>query len=344
MTPLVSICLPNLNTFKYLRERVETIYEQSLKDWELVVVDSFSEDGSWQFFEDLAERDSRVSIVQAPRGMYASWNRCVSMARGKYVYIATSDDTMASNCLESLASALEQNEDCDLGHCPLRIIDEAGEQVSEPAWPGCTAFLSGLPDLAGRSHVRRAPYDGLLHLSGDMVYLSVTQLLIRRSLFSKIGGFEARWGSMGDRNWEMKAGLVANTVHVPETWASWRIYPHQASSSLDVYSSTHGKNIDEMIEDAVMKCTPLLSPSIVHGLETEWMNWCREMRLYYSDLRMLRNRNKRRLYQAAQLASGRRAVWTELVTRLQGRPKWTGRVATDIREWLEGMGLQPIKI
>jgi hypothetical protein len=341
MTPLVSICLPNLNTYRFLKERIQTIYDQSLHDWELVVVDSFSDDGSWELFLELARQDSRVSIAQAPRGLYSSWNECVRKARGKYIYIATSDDTMAPNCLQSMVTALEENDDCDLAHCPLRIIDETGAQLHDPAWPACTAFIDGLPELIGRSHIRRAPYDGLLHLSGDMVYMSVTQLLIRRSLFSKIGGFETRWGSMGDRHWEMKAGLVANTIHVPQTWASWRLTTQQASSAIDVFSEGHSQKIEEMIEDAVVKCAPSLAPSVLDGLESR-MKSSRELRLYYSDLRILKNPNVRRIYQARQLAAGRRAAWMELLRWLQGRPKWTRRAAGEIREWLEALGLQPI--
>ena len=83
--PLVSICLPNLNTLPYLRERADTILAQTYTNWELVVSDNYSEDGAWEFFETLAHEDSRVSIAQAPReGMYANWNRCVERARGEY--------------------------------------------------------------------------------------------------------------------------------------------------------------------------------------------------------------------------------------------------------------------
>ena len=66
-TPLVSICLPNLNTISFLQERVDTIFQQTYKNWELIVSDNYSEDGAWEFFERLAQKDKRVSIEQAPR-------------------------------------------------------------------------------------------------------------------------------------------------------------------------------------------------------------------------------------------------------------------------------------
>jgi hypothetical protein len=64
----------------------------------MVVSDNFSDDGEWEFFEEVALRDGRIPIAQASRrGLYQNWNSCVERARGKYGYIATSDDTMASD-------------------------------------------------------------------------------------------------------------------------------------------------------------------------------------------------------------------------------------------------------
>ncbi len=83
-TPLVSICLPNLNTLPFLPERVESIFDQSFKDWELIVSDNFSNDGAWELFENMASKDGRVSIAQAPReGLYSNWNNCLRRTRGR---------------------------------------------------------------------------------------------------------------------------------------------------------------------------------------------------------------------------------------------------------------------
>src|SRR5215813_1838494 len=167
-SPLVSVCLPNLDNLPFLQERIDTILGQTLTDWELVVSDNYSQDGAWEFFERLARQDSRVSIAQAPRhGLYANWNACIRRARGEFVYIATSDDGMAPDCLEKLANALIANEQCDVAHCHLVVVDEAGQPM-----PGHRAMAHGLfrrsaPELFDRPHVRRAPFDGLLCLLRD---------------------------------------------------------------------------------------------------------------------------------------------------------------------------------
>jgi glycosyltransferase involved in cell wall biosynthesis len=340
-TPLISVCLPSLNTFPFLEERVETILGQTCADWELIVIDSYSDDGSWEHFQKLAQTDSRVSISQAPRGLYQCWNACIERAQGKYVYFATSDDTMAPDCLEKLASALEEHVDCDIAACPLTAIGGDGKPLEDRAWWEATVFAHWNSELLQQRHMRRAPFDGLLHLTGYMVHLSITQMMIRRSLFSRIGGFETRWDSIGDRNWEMKAGLVANTIHVPDTWATWRIHPANATSAMVYCSPDYMRKIEEMLVDAVGKCESFLPAQVLAGLKDSWLESSREMRAYYGALRNLRGTRKR-LFQLEQLCASGNSARLEVLRRLQGKPKWANRAPGELRDWLASLGLDPI--
>lgn len=229
-SPRVSICLPNLKTRPFLEERISTIQGQTFQDWELIVVDSYSDDGSWELFQSFAAREPRMRISQAPReGVYAGFNASIEKATGAYVYIATSDDTMYPRCLELLAQALDEHPDCDLAVCDLEGIDERGERI-EP-FPQMDRVKAYFGDLYTKKHIRYAPHDGLLHAVGRNAYPSVTQILIRRSLFDRIGLFETGWGAVADFEWGMRASLVANTVFVPETLATWRVHSAQATKS-----------------------------------------------------------------------------------------------------------------
>ena len=317
--PLVSICLPNLNTIPYLPERFETIFQQSCQNWELLVYDSYSEDGAWDYICKVASREPRLRAWQGPReGTPGSWSPCIRRARGKYVYIATSDDTMAIDCLEKLTTALEQHPDCDLAHCLLKTIDANGHERPNP-WSQHSTFARSSGPLLHHTHIRRAPFDGLLHLSGQTVYLSITQLLIRRSLFERIGDFSSRWGSVGDFHWGMRAGLVANTIHVPDTWGGFRMHPIQATAAVNVYSQDHYRNIEEMVEDALKTCGCLLPPRVVSDLRSHWLSWTKDMRTYYGALHC-RALMQRRLYQLGQLFTGTTAARHQIIGRFSGKP------------------------
>jgi hypothetical protein len=339
--PLVSICLPNLNTLPYLRERADTILAQTYTNWELVVSDNYSEDGAWEFFEKLAHEDSRVSIAQAPReGMYANWNRCVERARGEYVYVATSDDGMAPDCLEKLVAALESHPECDVGHCPLVVVDEHGTPLPNRWWRR-GMFDRSLPELVDRLHVRRAPYDGLLCFTGQQVYYSITELLIRRSLFSRIGAFETRWGSVSDFNWYTRVGLAANVVHVPDTWASWRIHPHQATASASLKTPEHDRKVDEMLAHAMARCSPFFTPAVAGRLQ-EWAEQARDLRAYYAGVRDRHGLVARRLFQLSHLVSGTKATRAEVVGRVTGKEQWPAIAHEEIRAMVESLELGPI--
>ncbi len=249
LPPKVSILLPNLNTRKFLRERFETILNQTLTDWELVVVDNYSDDGAWKLIQEYARKDPRIRISQAPRkGMYANWNNCIQLSKGEYIYIATSDDTMMPDCLEKMVRALEAHPECDICHCCLKHIDENGNETPNDWFDSRPGQFYG--ELMKKPHIRMAPYDGILHCALYTVYSSITQLLIRRSVFDKVGLFRTDWGSTGDFEWGMRASLVCNTVHIPEILATWRLYSEQATAHFVLESSIAHANFCEMIQAA----------------------------------------------------------------------------------------------
>jgi hypothetical protein len=337
--PLVSVCLPNLNTLPFLPERINSILAQTYRHWELVVSDNYSEDGAWPFFEALAARDPRVVIEQTPReGMYANWNRCISRARGEFVYIATSDDTMAPDCLEKLVGALSARPDCDLAHCRLRVIDEKGND--RPDWWSIGSIFAGSSGmLLGRRHVRMAPFDGILHLLGGSVYISITQLLLRRCLFDRVGMFESMWGSVGDFNWTMRATLVANTVHVPDTWGGWRIHPIQATAGACVGSAEHAAKIDAMIEHAIRATEDQLPAGVRRCLEPEWVCFGKEFRVFAREVALLSNPFARRAYVLKRVLGGSRPARMHLKASLLRRS-----FADWVRGWLQQAGVSPVLV
>lgn len=232
LSPLVSICMPHLNSRPFIKERMETILQQTMGDWELIIVDSNSDDGSREVLEKYAGTCPRIRLHQAPRdGIYRNINRALELAQGKYVYIATSDDTMAPDCLERMVGALERNPDCSLSHCCLEIIDANGAPVEpEYAWQNY-AVQKYFGEWINKEHVRRAPHDGILHLGLFTIYTSLTQLLVRRSIFKEFGLFRTDCCSYADFEWGMRMGLSQNVVHVPFKLASWRRHDLQATQT-----------------------------------------------------------------------------------------------------------------
>jgi glycosyltransferase involved in cell wall biosynthesis len=250
MLPKVSICLPNLNNKKYLKERLDTIQAQTLQNWELIVVDGFSDDGAWELFQEYAQYEPRIKLFQEPpQGIYEAFNACIRKASGEYIYIATSDDTMKPTCLEKMVDALEKNPDCSLCQCQLEFIDEESIPLPEQQQWSEIPIGQYLGEWLNIPHKRLAPHDGLLHFAVLTVYTSVTQLLIRRQVFHRIGYFKDNWSAMSDFEWEMRASLLHNTIYLPEVLASWRKHSDQATTN--PYTPSNLKQLLDMAKSAL---------------------------------------------------------------------------------------------
>lgn len=229
MTPLVSICLPNLNTRPYLPERMESILAQTLPDWELIVCDSYSEDGAWEFFQPF-KADRRVQLHQVPRaGVFAGWNECLKRARGQFIYFATSDDTMTPRCLEKLVAVLDAHPDVAQATCNLTIIDRASRPVGRHAfaeeWVG-DYWLR-------RAHRRYGITEFVAGCVGFHTVLSLTGLLFRRSLLDKVGFFPEDKRGIGDYEWSLRTYLYTDTIHIPDELATWRQHDQQVTFNRD---------------------------------------------------------------------------------------------------------------
>ncbi|MBD5180352.1 MAG: glycosyltransferase family 2 protein [Bacteroidales bacterium] len=101
--PEISIIVPVYNVEKYLRECLDSIESQTFKDWECIVVDDGSPDGSRSICEEFVARDPRYVLVeQVNGGLSAARNSGLEIARGKYISFIDSDDTVYPQFLERM--------------------------------------------------------------------------------------------------------------------------------------------------------------------------------------------------------------------------------------------------
>src|SRR5260370_32345081 len=129
--PKVSIVLPALNAREFLEPRIDSLLNQTFTDWEAVVLDSQSTDGSWEFFKSIANKDSRFRLYQIPReGIYAALNRGLELAAGEFLHIATCDDTMAPEFLAEMLHALSRCPESALAACNTLLINRDGNELS----------------------------------------------------------------------------------------------------------------------------------------------------------------------------------------------------------------------
>ena len=276
--PLVSICLPNFNTRQFLGARMASIKNQTLRDWELIVCDSYSDDGAWEYLCGYT-KDPRIQLFQVPReGLFAGWNECLRRVSGRYVYIATSDDTAYPNLLERLVGVLERFPRAGVGIGKFDFIDEQGRIIAPTQGiPG--SFFGAWQNVP---HLRSGWVDFLVHTQMGTSWTSITSALFRADIVKRAGLFRTDVGkgeSYADRFWAMKVACLADTVSVPEVVATWRVHPGQASRREAAGWRT--KNL-RMTEETIQECAHRIPPQWKQ--DPQWLNKLLfGMRQYYLD-------------------------------------------------------------
>ena len=116
-TPLVSVIVPNYAHSPYLKERIDCILNQTFQNFELILLDDCSPDNSQEILLSYKDHPkvSHIIINEKNTGnTFLQWEKGVNIARGKYIWIAESDDYADETFLECVMFAFFQNEDCAL--------------------------------------------------------------------------------------------------------------------------------------------------------------------------------------------------------------------------------------
>src|SRR6266567_649594 len=129
--PKVSVIVPSYNHCRYLSERIDSILGQTFGDFEVIVLDDASTDGSPAVLADYYAKP-RVRIVVNARNSgsaFPQWNRGIGMAKGDYIWIAESDDSADPRFLETLVPILDDDPTLGLVYCQSRLIDVGGAAI-----------------------------------------------------------------------------------------------------------------------------------------------------------------------------------------------------------------------
>jgi glycosyltransferase involved in cell wall biosynthesis len=219
--------MPLFNGRRFLDARLDSILAQTLQDWELIVCDSYSTDGSWEYLQTFAH-DPRVRLYQVPRaGIYAGWNECLRRVRGRYVTIATADDTAQPEFLERLVGVLEQHPGVFLASCEFDFINAAGEVIASPGKENPNACLG---DWLTVPHRRSGWADFLIHVIRGSAWTTITSVVFRAELLAQTGLFLEHATPVVDQMWAARTALYTDTLWLPERLATWRIHDQQGSS------------------------------------------------------------------------------------------------------------------
>ena len=217
--PLVSVLLTSYNREDYIAESIESVLAQSLTDFELIISDDQSVDGTVDIIHDYARRDSRirVAINASNLGDYANRRVAAGLATGRFLKYHDSDDVMYRHCLQTMVELLDAEPRAAFA------LSCAGR------WPGGPCPMLLPPRLAYEREF----------LGYGLFNQGPASALFRTDAFRELGGFPETAYS-GDYLFWLRACTTASVLLVPGDLFYYRVHSGQElakPASIAAYAS-----------------------------------------------------------------------------------------------------------
>jgi glycosyltransferase involved in cell wall biosynthesis len=181
-SPLISVVIPCYDGAQFLPAAIESCLRQTMRDFELIIVDDASPDDSAEIAERYARQDTRIRVIRraANGGVSEAFNSGFNEARGRYFTRLAQDDVFAENALVVFTDYLDTHPSVGLMYCDSVRIDESGGMIS-------------------RSTVPEDPEGALL--LGNRLGLCVAW---RREVWERVGGFNREFDAAEDYDYWLR--------------------------------------------------------------------------------------------------------------------------------------------
>ena len=184
----VSVIVPNFNHAKYLEQRLQSVFEQSFDQFEVLLMDDASTDNSMEILSKYEKHPRARLIVNAENSgsPFKQWNKGIEHTSGEYIWIAETDDYADERFLDVMVQALEDNPEAGLAYCQSILVSD-GQSLENP-------FIAESNNDMFKDHVRWVKgfsSSGQLELANYLVFRNTipnaSAVLIRRSALQAHG-------------------------------------------------------------------------------------------------------------------------------------------------------------
>jgi glycosyltransferase involved in cell wall biosynthesis len=224
MTPLISVILAVHNDERYIEESVRSVLEQTCEDFELILVDDGSDDGTVSLVDSLARTDSRIRLFRQRRsGLTCSLIRATAEARGLYLARQDSDDRSRSNRFAVQTNFLNTHPDIAAVGSDTVVIDQSGQRIK------------AIVGERGTGTIRSS----LLSLRSTPIHGSV---MMRRESVLAVGGYRLAFTVSQDFDLWLRLTEHCGLDNLSDILYEWRLNP------VGVYST---RRIEQMMFSSI---------------------------------------------------------------------------------------------
>ncbi|MCL2763705.1 MAG: glycoside hydrolase family 99-like domain-containing protein [Treponema sp.] len=131
----ISVIIPNYNYERYLKERIESVLNQTYPVFEIIILDDFSSDNSLQIIDEYKLKYKlRIKVINNKKNsgnVFKQWAKGIKIASGDYIWIAEADDLSEPEFIEKVINKILSEEDIVIGYSQSKIIDENGKLLND---------------------------------------------------------------------------------------------------------------------------------------------------------------------------------------------------------------------
>ena len=195
--PMISLITATFNSGKTLEKTIQSVINQSYKDFEYIIIDNVSQDDTIKIIQKYENHISSF-ISEPDRGIYEAWNKGVQRAMGEWIAFLGSDDVLYPDALEKYALCLSQNP--DINFISSRIVLYWGEKKIRT--------IGEKWDWKKFQHKMNIAHVGALH---------------HKSLFETYGLFNPSFRIVGDYEFLLRVGKNLKPGFLPDTTVEMQI-------------------------------------------------------------------------------------------------------------------------
>jgi len=242
----LGVVIPTKNSLAYLPQHLERMAEWLDLAAEVVVVDSFSSDGTVEYLRNHL-RHPKARFLTHPPGLYASWNHGITQISAKYVYISTIGDLITRAGLQRL---LETGEalGCDVVLSKPRFRAPDGQPLPDIDWPIDEIIRALDITRPRRLHKLEAVLFAMTNLTAALTG-SCASDMFRTEVLQRYP-FPTDFGTIGDGPWGLRHAADLVWAVLPERFSSFLKHPSNASEA-EKSSYAQASRLDQVAREAV---------------------------------------------------------------------------------------------
>jgi len=222
----VSVIIPSFNHENYIEDCLQSVLEQTLQDYEIIITDDGSKDDTVKKIKKFSDRRIKLFINQKNQGASIAADHCFKNSSGKYIAMLSSDDIWLPEKLEKQVNFLETYEDINAVFSRVLWIDNFGNTINKNDCPHYNIF----------NVENRTRFEWLNHFFYKGNALCHPSSLIRRNIIESIGYLNPLFAALPDFDLWTRLCLNSEIFILHDQLVKFRYFGDKSNASGDTYS------------------------------------------------------------------------------------------------------------